>query len=289
LDDATNGTARLGDLTVRRMAFGAMRISGARNADGVRDREEAVKMVQRVVERGVNLLDTANIYGYGQSEEIIAKALHPYPDDLVIATKAGFKPGKIAPGEVSLPPLGDPAHIKEECDKSLGRLEVDVIDVYQVHVPDPKVPYEDTVGAFVELQEAGKIRHIGVSNVSVAQLTLARSLCQVVSVQNRFNCGDRHSEAVVAECEALGIPFLPYTPVDVRSPSAKLVLQGVADRHGTSTQQVALAWLLQRSPMMVPIPGTSRLGHADDNLDAAWLTLSADDLVAVDAALTTGG
>jgi pyridoxine 4-dehydrogenase len=286
LDDATTGTATIGgDLTVRRMAFGAMRISGARNPEGVRDREEAVKLVRRAVERGVTLIDTANIYGYGQSEEIIAEALHPYPDDLVIATKAGFKPGKIAPGEVSLPPLGDPAHIKEECDKSLARLKVDVIDVYQVHVPDPAVPYEDTVGAFVELQQAGKVRHIGVSNVSVEQLATARSLCEVVSVQNRFNAGDRASGAVLEECQALGIPFLPWQPADVTSPGAKAVLEGVAGRHGVSVQQVALAWLLQRSPMMVPIPGTSKLAHVDDNLDAAWLTLSAEDVAAVDAAM----
>src|SRR5262245_7693834 len=152
-DDAVGTFTIGGELTVRRLGFGAMRISGARSADGVRDRETARQLVRRVVERGVNLIDTANIYGYGESEEIIAEALHPYPDDLVIATKAGYRPGKILPGHVTLPPLGDPAHIKAECDASLRRLRIDVIDLYQVHAPDPTIPYADTIGAFVELQQ----------------------------------------------------------------------------------------------------------------------------------------
>src|ERR1700678_264406 len=143
-----------------------MRVSGARNAAGARDRAEAIRIYRRAYERGVNLIDTANIYGYGESEEIIAEALYPYPSDLLITTKAGFKPGKIAPGKTSLPPLGRPEHIREECDKSLRRLRIDTIDLYQVHVPDPEVPYEDTVGVFAELQHQGKVRHIGVSNIN---------------------------------------------------------------------------------------------------------------------------
>lgn len=285
LSDAAVGTVTFGgDRTVRRLGFGAMRVSGARNADGVRDRDVAVRLCRRVVDRGVNLIDTANIYGYGQSEEIIAEALHPYPDDLLVATKAGFKPGKIAPGETSLPPLGRPEHIKEECDKSLRRLRVDVIDVYQVHVPDPDVPYEATVGAFVELQRAGKVRHIGVSNVTLDQLAVARSLCTVVSVQNRYNVGDRRSQPVVDECERLGIPFLPWQPAAVDEPGAAAVLDDVAARHGATPPQVALAWLLQRSPVMAPIPGTSNVDHADENVDAAWLSLTPADLSALDAA-----
>jgi aryl-alcohol dehydrogenase-like predicted oxidoreductase len=175
LDDITVGTVAIGRLHVRRLGYGAMRVSGARNAAGVRDRAEAIKIYRRAYERGVNFIDTANIYGYGESEEILAEALYPYPGDLVIGTKAGFRPGKIEPGKTSLPPLGHPGHIKEECDKSLRRLRLDHIDLYQVHVPDPGVPYADTLGAFAELQQAGKVRHIGVSNVTLEQLAIARS------------------------------------------------------------------------------------------------------------------
>jgi aryl-alcohol dehydrogenase-like predicted oxidoreductase len=283
LGDDTVGTVTIGgDLVVRRMGFGAMRISGARNAEGVRDRDEARRLCREVVDRGVNFIDTANIYGYGQSEEIIAEALHPYPDDLVIATKAGFRPGKIEPGQTSLPPLGRPEHIKEECDKSLKRLAVDVIDLYQVHVPDPDVPYEETVGAFVELQAAGKIRHIGVSNVSLEQLRLAQSLCTVVSVQNRYNPGDRHSEALVDPCEADGIAFLPWAPVIVAGSAAEKVVEEIAAEHGVTGQQVSLAWLLARSPWMLPIPGTSKVAHAGDNVDAAWLSLSREEIARLD-------
>ena len=197
LDDSTSGTFTIGDHTVRRMAFGAMRVSGARNAEGVRDRDEATRLYRRVYERGINFIDVANIYGYGECEEILAEALHPYPDDLLIGTKAGFKPGKIPPGERSLPPLGTPEHIREECEKSLQRLRVDTIDLYQVHVADPAVPYEDTVGAFVELQREGKVRHIGVSNVNLELLATAQSLCEVVSVQNAYNVARRGSEDVL--------------------------------------------------------------------------------------------
>jgi pyridoxine 4-dehydrogenase len=282
LDDATTGTVLLGDTVVRRLGFGAMRISGALNSDGVRDREVARSLVRRVVERGVNLIDTANIYGYGQSEEIIAEALKPYRQDLCIATKAGYKPGKIAPGATTLPPLGRPEHIRDECEKSLVRLGVDVIDVYQVHVPDPDVPYEETVGAFVELQKAGKVRHIGVSNVTVEQLAVARSLCNVVSVQNRYNAGLRTSEAVLEVCERDGIVFLPWQPIVVGD-AAQAAVGSVAARHGATTQQVALQWLLHRSPVMAPIPGTSSVGHLDENVDAAWVSLDADDLSLLNA------
>jgi aryl-alcohol dehydrogenase-like predicted oxidoreductase len=278
--DETVGTLTIGDTSVRRLGFGAMRISGARDAEGVRDRAEAVRLCQRVVERGINLIDTANIYGYGQSEEILAEALHPY-EGLLIATKAGFKPGKIAPGETSLPPLGDPEHIREECDKSLRRLRLDVIDVYQVHVPDPDVPYEDTVGAFVELQRLGKVRHIGVCNVSLEQLAVARSLCTVVSVQNRYNIGDRASRAVLDVCERDGIAFLPWGPLLVGAKVDGLLAQ-IAESYGATTQQVALAWLLRRSPVMAPIPGTTNVDHATENIDSAWLDLADQDVAALD-------
>jgi len=285
LDDTTVGTVDIAGWTVRRLGFGAMRISGARNGEGVRDRELARALVRRVVDRGINLIDTANIYGYGESEEIIAEALHPYPADLLITTKAGFKPGKIAPGETSLPPLGTPEHIREECEKSLRRLRVDAIDLYQVHVPDPAVPYEDTVGAFADLQREGKVRHVGVSNVSAEKLAVAQSICEVVTVQNRYNVGDRASEAMVALCEQQDIVFFPWQPVAVGDDGLRRALAVVAQAHGVSVQQVALAWLLAHSDIVVPIPGTSSIDHLDDNVDAGWLTLTNSDI----ATLATAG
>ena len=284
LDDTTVGTVDIADWTVRRLGFGAMRISGARNAEGVRDREVARALVRRVVDRGMNLIDTANIYGYGESEEIIAEALHPYPADLLITTKAGFKPGKIAPGQTSLPPLGTPEHIREECEKSLRRLRVDAIDLYQVHVPDPAVPYEDTVGAFADLQREGKVRHIGVSNVSAEQLAVAQSICEVVTVENRYNVGDRASEAMVAQCEQQGIVFFPWQPVAPEDDGIRRALAVVAQAHGVSVQQVALAWLLAHSDIVVPIPGTTSIEHLDDNIDAAWLSLPTPISPTLDAA-----
>ncbi len=284
LDDTTVGTVTLGDLEVRRLGFGAMRISGARNAQGVRDRETAIALVREVVDRGVNLIDTADIYGYGESEEIIAEALHPYPAGVVIATKAGYKPAKILPGHMVLPPEGDPEHIKRQCDESLRRLKLDVIDVYQVHCPDPRVPYADTVGAFVELQQAGKVRHIGVSNVQPFQLELAQSLGTVVSVQNRYNAGDRASEAVLRACTEQSIAFLPYAPMIVGNKKATTALDEIAQAHDALPQQVSLAWLLEKSPMMLPIPGTSQVTHAHENIDAAWLRLSTDEIARLDDA-----
>jgi pyridoxine 4-dehydrogenase len=288
LDDAAVGVIALGDFKVRRLGFGAMRISSARNADGQIDRAEAVRLCRRVYERGVNFIDAANIYGYGECETILAEALYPYPKDLVIATKAGFKPGRLEPGMTSLPPLGRPEHIKEECDKSLARLRVDCIDLYQSHVPDPDVPYEDTIGAFVELQGAGKVRHIGVSNVSPAQLALARSLCTVVSVQNRYNLGERSSEAVLKACEASGAAFLPYRPVILKNTPGDLVTNEIAASKGALPQQIALAWLLRHSKSMLPIPGTSKIAHLDENVDAAWVTLSDAEVGRLDDAVSVG-
>ena len=284
LDDSTLGTVDIGGLSVRRLGYGAMRVSGARNADGVRDRAEAVRIYRRAYERGVNFIDTANIYGYGESEEILAEALSPYPDDLVIATKAGFKPGKIEPGQTSLPPLGDPGHIKEECDKSLRRLRLDHIDLYQVHVPDPGVPYEETVGAFVELQRAGKVRHIGVSNVTLEQLAVASSLCTVVSVQNAYNVGSRTSENLLAACEEAGMAFLPWKPIQLEGTPAAVVAESIAKERGITSQQVALAWALAHSPAMLPIPGTSKLPHLDENIDAAFVELSEDEIAQLESA-----
>jgi len=283
LGDATVGTVTFAGKLARRLGFGAMRVSGARNAEGVRDRDEAIRIYRRVYDRGVNFIDVANVYGLGECEEILAEALHPYADDLVIATKAGFRPGKIEPGQRSLPPSGRPEHIREECDKSLQRLRLETIDLYQVHVPDPDVRNEETVGAFVELQRQGKVRDIGVSNVGRSQLALARSLCRVASVQNRYNVGQRSSEAVLRACEDEGLPFIPHSQNILTGTAAEPVVAAIAADHGVSAAQVACAWLLQRSPLMVPIPGTSQVAHADDNVDSAWLDLSADELARLDA------
>lgn len=284
LENGTAGTVELAGKTVRRLGFGAMRVSGARNAEGVRDRAEAIALCRRVYERGVNFVDVANIYGYGQCEEILSEALYPYPDDLLIGTKAGFRPGKIEPGKSSLPPLGRPEHITEECDRSLRRLRLDCIDLYQVHVPDPDVPYEETVGAFVDLQRAGKVRHIGVSNVSLDHLATARSLCDVVSVQNAYNVGRRGSEAVLRACQDLGLVFIPHSPNILGATPAAAAVAEAAAAHAVSPQQVAVAWLLGHSPAMLPIPGTSKVAHADDNVDAAWLRLEPEEMAGLDAA-----
>ena len=285
LDDTTVGTVDIAGRTIRRLGFGAMRISGARNNEGERDREMAKALVRRAVDRGINLIDTANVYGYGESEEIIAEAIHPYPADLLITTKAGFKPGKIAPGETSLPPLGTPEHIREECEKSLRRLRVDAIDLYQVHVPDPAVPYEETVGAFADLQRAGKVRHIGVSNVNARQLAVAQSICEVVAVENRYNVADRASESVLALCEDQGIVFFPWQPVAPNDDGVRGALAEMAQTHEVSLQQVALAWLLAHSRMVAPIPGTSDIDHLDDNIDAGWLILTDSEMAALNAAV----
>ena len=290
LEDQTVGTLAIGgDLSVRRLGFGAMRASGARNAAGERDRAEAIRLYRRTYERGVNFFDLANIYGYGEVEEILPEALYPYPDDLVISTKAGFRPGKLAPGARSLPPLGRPEHIKEECDKSLKRLRLERIDLYQVHVPDPDVPYEETVGAFVELQREGKVRHIGISNVSLDQLTTAQALCQVVSVQNRYNVGSRQSEAVLQECEAQGLVFIPHSPNILSGTPGEAAVQLVAEARGVSSAQVAVAWLLHHSPSMLTIAGTSKVAHLDDNVDAAWLRLSPAEVAQLDGCWTNEG
>lgn len=285
LDDAASGTLTLGgDLTVRRLGFGAMRISSARNAAGEVDREEAIRLSRRVYERGVNFIDVADIYGYGECEKMLAEALRPYADDLVIATKAGFEPVELKPGMRSLPPFGRPDHIKAQCEKSLQSLRVDCIDLYQVHVPDPEVPFEDTVGAFAELQKAGKVRHVGVSNVSLEQLEIARGVCEIVSVQNRYNPGARRSEDVLKACEEASIAFLPYAPIKLKGTPAEPIAQAIAERQGANVQQVALAWLLRHSPVMLPIPGTSKIAHLDENVDAAWVALTDEEVAQLSGA-----
>jgi aryl-alcohol dehydrogenase-like predicted oxidoreductase len=261
-----------------------MRISSARDAEGRRDRATAVELVRRAYERGVRVFDTADIYGLGESEEIIAEAMAPYPEDLVLATKAGFRAERFTPGHATMPPRGRPEHIRAQCDSSLRRLRLDCIDVYQVHTPDPDVPWADTVGAFAELQREGKVRHVGLCNVTLDQLAAAREIVPVVSVQNRYNASDRGHEALVDACQDAGIPFLPWQPIALAPNLAGRTVAAVASELGAEPGQVALAWLLRRSPGMLPIPGTSKAVHLDANVDAAWLHLPDDAYTRIDDA-----
>lgn len=268
---AAAGTVTLGDLTVNRMALGAMRLTGQGIWGEPADREVAKALLRRAVGLGVNLIDTANSYGPEVSEQLIAEALHPYPDGVVIATKGGLtRPG---PGEWQRD--GRPESLREALEGSLRRLRMERIDVYQLHAVDPRVPLEESVGALAELQQEGKIRHIGVSNVDARQLASARELVTVVSVQNRYNLADRHSEGVLEACERNGIAFLPWFPLAVGELArAEGGLAALARSRGVTPAQVALAWLLQRSPVMAPIPGTSSVAHLEENVGAAALELS---------------
>jgi pyridoxine 4-dehydrogenase len=267
-----------GDLQVRRLGFGAMRITG----DGIwgppEDPDEARRLLRRVVDIGIDLIDTADSYGPEVSENLIAEALHPYGNGLVIATKGGLL--RTGPGQ--WPRDGRPEHLREACEGSLRRLKVERIDLYQLHAPDSKVPYEDSVGTLKELQDEGKIRHIGVSNVSVEQLEQARGLVEVATVQNRYNLTDRSSEDVLEGCEAAGIGFIPWFPLATGSlaePGG--VLEEIAHTHDATPSQIALAWLLARSRVMLPIPGTSSVEHLEENAAAAELTLSDEERDAI--------
>jgi pyridoxine 4-dehydrogenase len=280
LTNESPGTISLGDLEVRRLGFGAMRITGPGVWGPPADREEALALLRRTIELGVNLIDTADSYGPEVSEELIAEALHPYPGGLVIATKGGLR--RTGPGE--WPRNGHPGHLRQACEGSLRRLRVERIDLYQLHAPDPDVPYEESIGALRELQEEGKIDQIGVSNVDVALLETAREIVDVVSVQNRYNLGDRASAEVLEACEADGLAFIPWFPLSAGS----LAEPGgaaaeIAERHDATPAQVALVWLL-RSPAMLPIPGTSSMAHLEENIAAASLELTAEELDELTAA-----
>ncbi|MFL5517780.1 MAG: aldo/keto reductase [Gemmatimonadales bacterium] len=263
---------------VRRLGFGAMRITGRGIWGEPPDREAARTVVRRAVELGANLIDTADAYGPGVSEEIIAEALHPYPDDLVIATKGGLqRPG---PGEWTRD--GRPEHLREACEGSLRRLRLDAIELYQLHAVDPKVPLEESLGALIELREQGKIRRIGLSNVDVDQLQRALELTDVVTVQNRYSLVDRHSEDVLGECERRGIGFIPWFPLatgELATPGGPL--DEAARHHDATPGQVALAWLLARSDVMLPIPGTGSIEHLEENMAAARLRLGPDEVAAL--------
>ena len=258
-----------------------MRITGEGVWGEPADRDCAIAVLRRAVELGINLIDTADSYGPDVSESLIADALHPYPDGLVIATKAGLVRG--GPGDWRS--NGRPQHLREACEGSLRRLRRDQIDLYQLHRPDPDVPYEESLGALVELQREGKVRHIGVSNVRVAQLEQALGLAEIVSVQNRFNLTDRGSEDVLDACTERGIAFIPWFPL-AAGPLAETdgPLGSLAADHGASPSQLALAWLLKRSPVMVPIPGTSRVDHLEPNVAAAGIELTDEEFAAIDKA-----
>jgi pyridoxine 4-dehydrogenase len=266
------GTTRVGELEVNRLGFGAMRITG----DGIwgppDDRDEALRVLRRAVELDVQLIDTADSYGPDVSEELIAEALHPYPEGVVIATKGGLT--RHGPGDWRRD--GRPEHLREACEGSLRRLRVDQIDVYQLHAPDREVPYEESVGALAELKEEGKVARIGLSNVNSEQLATARDITEVVSVQNRFNLSDRSNEDVLDTCTDDGIAFLPYFPLGAGTP-AELASE-IAEDRGVNAHQVAIAWLLARSPVMAPIPGTSSVHHLNENVGAADLELTDEEL-----------
>jgi aryl-alcohol dehydrogenase-like predicted oxidoreductase len=278
---AANPTWQLGgDLTVNRLGFGAMRITGEGIWGWPPDRGNALNVVKRAVELGVNLIDTADAYGPETSELLIAEALYPYPKGLVIATKGGLT----RPGPGQWVPDGRPQHLKQAVDGSLKRLHLERIDLYQFHRIDPKVPLEESLGAIKEAKDAGKIRHVGLSNVEPEEIERARKIVPIVSVQNRYNIEDRKSENVLAYCEKNNLGFLPWFPIGgTRGLKPENALNVAAKAHGVSVFQVALAWLLERSPVMLPIPGTSSVAHLEENVAAAKLKLAPEEWKAISA------
>jgi pyridoxine 4-dehydrogenase len=268
-----------GDLSVGRLGFGAMRITGQGIWGEPADRAEAIRVVRRAVEMGINFIDTADSYGPRVSEEIIAEALYPYPAGLVIATKGGFD----RTGPNQWVENGRPDHLKSACEGSLRRLRLDRIDVYQLHRIDPKVPAEDQLGVMRDLQSQGKIKHIGLSEVSVRQIQRARAIVPIVSVQNRYSLTDRGSEDVLQYCERESMGFIPWFPLAAGKLSgAASVIARVAAKLKSTPSQVALAWLLAKSPVMLPIPGTSKVTHLEENVAAADLELNPDAMRELD-------
>jgi pyridoxine 4-dehydrogenase len=276
LTAANAGTIDVGgDLTVSRLGFGAMRITGRGIWGDPPDRDTAMAALRRAVELDVTFIDTADSYGPEVSENLIAETLYPYPDDLVIATKGG----QTRPGPGRWAPDGRPEHLRQACEGSLRRLRLDQIPLYQFHRPDPKVPIEESIGALDELKADGKIRHIGVSNFSEDQYHAAERVTPIVSVQNRYNAADRSSESMVDLCEQEQLVFLPWAPI--RDTERDTAVTDAARQHGASPQQIVLAWLLARSPQMLPIPGSGSPEHVAQNIAAASIELSPDEITAI--------
>src|SRR3954453_23456565 len=270
---AVAGTVELGDLTVNRLGFGAMRLCGDSAWGSPRDRGHAFRVLHRAVELGINFIDTADSYGPEANESLISQALYPYAPGLVIATKGGL----VRPNRGGWVRDGRPDHLRRAIEGSLQRLRLERIDLYQFHAPDPNVPFTESVGALVDLQRAGKIRHIGISNVTVAQLEVARSVTPIVSVQNLYNLRNRTSEDVLAACERFGIAFLPWNPLGGKRGLKALKIKQVASRRGLTHAALSLSWLLAKSPIMAPIPGTRSIDHLEDNVLAAQLKLAPED------------
>ena len=275
-----------GETVVRRLGFGAMRITGKGTWGPPPDRGAALALLRRAAELGVDLIDTADMYGPNVSEELIAEALYPY-DGLVIATKGGYErtgpSGRSKDGALlGWLPNGRQEQLKAACEGSLRRLKVDRIDLYQLHVPDPDVPLEESIGALKDLQREDKVHHVGVCNLTMAQLGVARSIVEIATVQSPFNLTDMSRADLLTECEAHGIGFMPYRPLE----GGKLAEPGgpvaaAAERHGATPGQIALAWLLSRSPVILPIPGTSSIAHLEENVAAASLRLDAEEMQAI--------
>jgi pyridoxine 4-dehydrogenase len=278
---AASGTFPVaGELEVNRLGFGAMRLSGPGITGLPADVENAKAVLRRAVELGVNHVDTADAYGPHVNEELIADALYPYPENLVIATKGGL----VRTGSGGdWPKDGRPEHLREACEGSLRRLRVDRIDVYYLHRPDPEVPYEESVGALKELRDEGKIRHVAVSNVNMERLAIARGIIDIALVQNQYSVTDRRAQEVLDTCAGAGIGFVPWAPLDAGALDPAGPVAQIARRHEATPMQVAIAWLLHASPAMLPIPGTSSLAHLDENVAAAGLGLDADELTSLGA------
>jgi pyridoxine 4-dehydrogenase len=279
-----SGTFDIGDKRVHRLGFGAMRITGKGIWGPPKDRKEAINVVRRAVDLGVDLIDTADSYGPHVSEEIIAEALYPYPKGLVIATKGGLE----RPGPDRWDMNGRPAHLRKACEGSLKRLRLDRIDLYQLHRIDTTVPAEDQIGTLRDLQQEGKIAHVGLSEVGIAELEMARGIVPIVTVQNKYNLVDRGYDDMIEHCERIGVGFIPWFPLA----TGKLAAPGgplarAAERLNATPSQVAIAWLLARSPVMLPIPGTSSVRHVEENMGGALLHLSDDELRALSE--TKGG
>jgi len=276
----TDSLFRLGgDLSVNRLGFGAMRITGEGIWGWPPDRGNALEVLRRAVELGVDLIDTADAYGPETSELLIAEALHPYPKDLVIATKGGLT----RPGPGQWVPNGRPEYLTRCVENSLKRLQLERIDLYQLHRIDPKVPMEESLGALKKMQEAGKIRHVGLSEVSPEEIDRARKVLPIVSVQNQYNIGNRKWEKTLTYCEKEGLGFMPWSPIGGNRGLKDNALEAAARDYHASVVQLALAWLLHRSPAMLPIPGTSSVAHLEENMAAAKLKLTAEDWKRVDA------